>query len=47
LALGFTTLNALFTFGQNVDAAKSPGFGKEPLENLGELGDVDAPLLNG
>jgi len=33
-------LTALFSFSRNVDAAKSPGFGKALIEHLGELGDV-------
>jgi hypothetical protein len=32
-------LAALLTFSRNVDAAKSPGFGKVLIEHLGELGD--------
>jgi hypothetical protein len=33
-------LAALFSFGRNVEAAKSPGFGKVLIEHLGELGDA-------
>ena len=33
-------LAALFSFSRNVDAAKSPGFGKLLIEHLGELGDA-------
>ena len=38
-------LVALFTFSRNVDATKSPGFGKGLIEILGELGDAAFPKI--